>query len=431
MLQLFSFVEIASPLMSVSRGARRGQTCPRADRSGSEGRDALGEIEELLDDAVANGTAVGVVAGVTDREGPVIRAASGRLSAGGPQPMEVDSVFWIASMTKAITSVAAMQVVERGIIRTDEPIAHLLPELADPQVLEGFDGSGRPILRPARGAITLGQLLSHSSGFAEHVWHDGIRRYIAAAGIPPTSTAKLAALAQPLVGDPGTVWQYGIGHDLAGRLVERVSGLTIDAYFREHIFGPIGMKDSGYEPDAPRRARAAGVHRRGADGSLAPFERVMPQGREYWPGGGSLSSTLDDYLAFARMILNEGRAGATRVLKPETARRLAEVQTGALPVSRLVPALPELSNEVEFLPGLRKAWGLGFMVNLDDIAGARRAGSLTWAGLGNTYFWIDPAAGIAGVVLTQILPFADRAVLDLVDRFERAVYADPRVGARR
>jgi len=383
----------------------------------------LEEIGTLLDEAVAANTAVGVVAGVTTRAGTVLRAAAGRVSADSDVAMTPNNVFWIASMTKAITSIAAMGLVEKGVVRTDEPIARILPELADPQVLEGFDTSGKPKLRPARGAITLGQLLSHSSGFSEHVWHADTLRYLSATGTPPTSTAKRAALTLPLVGDPGTVWQYGISHDWVGQFVERVSGQTIDTYLRDHVFAPLGMKDSGYELNGAQRARIATAHRREADGRLTPFERGAVQGREYWPGGGSLNSTLDDYLAFARMILNEGHVGGSQFLKSETVRRLTENQTGELPVSKLDPAMPELSNPVEFLPGIRKGWGLGFMVNFEDVPGARKAGSLAWAGLSNCYYWIDPASGVAGVLLTQILPFADRAVLDLFGRFERTVYA--------
>lgn len=383
----------------------------------------LKKIEELLNEAVATNAASGIVAGITTREGIVLRSAAGKVAAGGDAAMTPDSIFWIASMTKAITSIAAMGLVEKGVIRTDEPIARILPELANPQVLEGFDASGKPKLRPARGAITLGQLLSHSSGFPEHVWHADTLRYLTASGTPPTSTAKRAALNLPLVGDPGTVWQYGISHDWVGQFIERVSGQTIDAYLREHVFAPLGMSDSGYELTQVQHARMATAHRREADGRLTPFQRSPVQGREYWPGGGSLNSTLDDYLAFARMILNEGRVGDRQFLKPETVRRLPENQTGTLPVSKLDPALPELSNAADFLPGIRKGWGLGFMVNFEDVPGARKAGSLAWAGLSNCYYWIDPASGVAGVLLTQILPFADKQVLDVFDRFERAVYA--------
>jgi CubicO group peptidase (beta-lactamase class C family) len=383
----------------------------------------LEKIEALLDAAVATNAVAGIVVGVTTRDGTILRSAKGRVAADGEAVMTPYNIFWIASMTKAITSIAAMGLVEKGVIRTDEPIARILPELASPQVLEGFDEAGKPKLRPARGPITLGQLLSHSSGFPEHVWHADTLRYLSATGTPPTSTAKRAALALPLVGDPGTVWQYGISHDWVGQFIERVSGQMIDAYLRDHVFAPLGMKDSGYELAPGQLARMATAHRREPDGRLTPFERGPVQGREYWPGGGSLNSTLEDYLAFARMILNEGLVEGRQFLKPETVRRLPENQTGTLSVSKLKPTLPELSNAADFLPGIRKGWGLGFMVNFEDVPGARKAGSLAWAGLSNCYYWIDPASGVAGVLLTQILPFADKAVLDVFDRFERAVYA--------
>ena len=189
----------------------------------------LKKIEELLNEAVATNAASGIVAGITTRDGTVLRSAAGKTVTGGDVAMKPENIFWIASMTKAITSIAAMGLVEKGVIRTDEPIARILPELANLQVLEGFDEAGKPKLRPARSAITLGQLLSHSSGFPEHVWSADTLRYLSATGTPPTSTAKRAALNLPLVGDPGTVWQYGISHDWVGQFVERVSGQKIDA----------------------------------------------------------------------------------------------------------------------------------------------------------------------------------------------------------
>jgi CubicO group peptidase (beta-lactamase class C family) len=375
----------------------------------------------LLEKAVESGDAPGLVAGVTTRDGIAYLGASGVGRSDGA-PLAADWLFWIGSMTKAITSVAALQLVERGKLKLDAPLGDLVPELAGRPILAGFDAGGQPILRQSSRPITLARLLSHTSGFAESVWNADLARYARIAGIPETVSGKAAALDLPLVFEPGTGWHYGISHDWAGRVVERASGKRLDRYFADEIFGPLGMVDSGYFLADGRKERLAELHVRGKEGRLLPQPRVLPAEREFIPGGGALLSTAGDYLAFARMLLNRGEAGGRRLLSPATVDLLPLNRTGDMPVSRLDPAMPGMSNKVEFLPGIRKCWGLGLMVNLEDLPGGRRAGSLAWAGLGNTYFWIDPASGIAGVLLSQILPFADPRIMRLFAEFEKAVY---------
>lgn len=377
-------------------------------------------IDLLLAEAVDGGALPGVVAGVTTREGVAYRFARGKGAA--DQPIAFDSMFWIASMTKAITSVAAMQLVEQGRLALDAPLEELLPRLRDRQILEGFDAGGRPSLRPATVPVTLAHMLSHTSGLAENVWHADIARYVEATGMPTGATGRLAALDLPLLFEPGSAWQYGISHDYVGLAVEAASGQRLDDYFAQNLFAPLGMADTTYAPDQQQKERLVRLHVRAPDGSLVPHDRTLLSEREFFSGGGTMFSKADDYLAFIRMLLNGGEAGGGRVLGEQTVRALAENRTGDLPVSRLDPAIPAMSNAAEFLPGTRKCWGLGTMVNLEDAPSGRRAGSLAWAGLGNTYFWADPEAGIGGVLLTQILPFADAAVLKLFDAFEAEVY---------
>jgi CubicO group peptidase (beta-lactamase class C family) len=356
---------------------------------------------------------------VTTRDGVSYLAAHGGID----RPAAIDDIFWIASMTKAITSVAAMQLVERGAVGLDEPLDRYAPELRNRQILAGFDTKGQPKLRPATRPVTLRRLLSHSSGAAENVWHAELRRYIEMQGLPTAPTGKRAALDLPLVGEPGSVWQYGLSHDLAGLVIEAVSGQPLDRYFAEHIFGPLGMVDTSYDPGPERAARQAQLYSRTANGALTPTVRGVPPSREYLPGGGALNSTAADYLALIRMLLDGGRAGESQVLRPETVRLLGQSVTVDLAVSRLAPTMPALSHTVEILEGHRKAWGLGFMVNLDDLPSRRRAGSLAWAGLSNSYYWIDPQSGVGGVLMTQLLPFADPEMLALADTFEASVYA--------
>ncbi len=380
------------------------------------------QIDQVLKAATDRGDVPGVVAMAATREGPVYQGAFGRRALPDGPAMTADTVFWIASMTKAITSTAAMQLVEQGKLALDRPIAEVLPELASPQVLEGFDPAGEPRLRPARRAITLRHLITHTAGFCYDIWNPQVARYIERKGLPNIFTCQNAALMLPLAFDPGERWEYGINIDWVGKAVERVSGQRLGDYFAEHLFGPIGMKDTGFKLTPERRARLVGMHSRGEGGALAPMEFEMPLEPEFEMGGGGLYGTAADYLAFARVFLNEGRADGRQVLRPETLRLMSENAMGELNV-RALPAAPPYSNPAEFFPGMVKKWSLGFMISTEAVPGGRNANSLAWAGLGNTYFWIDPAAGIAGVILMQLLPFADPQALALLGGFEKAVYA--------
>ena len=380
-------------------------------------------IDEVLRAATDRGDVPGVVAMAATRDGTCYEGAFGRRALPDGAAMTAGSVFWIASMTKAITSTAAMQLVEQGKLALDRPIADVLPELAAPQVLEGFDAAGEPKLRAAARPITLRHLITHTAGFCYDIWNPQVARYVERKEIPSIFTCQNAALMLPLAFDPGQRWEYGINIDWIGKAVERVSGRRLGDYFAEHLFGPIGMKDTGFKLTPERRARLVGMHSRGEDGVLAPMEFEMPQKPEFEMGGGGLYGTAADYLAFARVFLTEGRAEDGRqVLRSETVRLMAENAMGELNV-RALPAAPPYSNEAEFFPGMVKKWGLGFMISTEAVPGGRSARSLAWAGLGNTYFWIDPAKGVAGVILMQLIPLADVKALAVFAGFEAAVYA--------
>jgi CubicO group peptidase (beta-lactamase class C family) len=384
----------------------------------------LPQIDGVLQEATDRGDIPGVVAMAATRDGSVYQGAFGSRALPDGAAMTADTVFWIASMTKAITSTAAMQLVERGMLSLDGPVGVVLPELAAPQVLEGFDAAGEPRLRPARRPITLRHLITHTAGFVYDIWNPEMGRYMEKSGIPGIITCQNAALALPLVFDPGEKWDYGINVDWVGKAVERVSGQRLGDYFAAHLFAPLGMKDTAFKLTLDRRARLVSMHARGHDGSLAPVPFEMPQEPEFEMGGGGLYGTAADYLAFEQLFLNDGRAAdGTPVLKPETVRLMAENAIGELRVQPLKTVVPAYSNDAEFFPGMIKKWGLGFMISTEAVPGERRSGSLAWAGLGNTYFWIDPAAGVAGVILMQLLPFADAKALATFDRFEKAVYA--------
>jgi methyl acetate hydrolase len=371
----------------------------------------------VLRRAVEAGAVPGIVAMATDGRQTLYEGAFGVRKLGDPAAMTLDSVFWIASMTKAITSVAAMQLVEQGRIGLDQPLDSVVPKLANPQVLEGFDAAGQPRLRPARRPLTLHHLLTHTAGFVYETWNADIGRYLKAAGRPGTASGLNAALEQPLVFEPGERWEYGFSTDWAGKVVEALSGQTLGAYFAEHITGPLGMLDTQF--GRPETDRVVTIHRRGADGGLQPASSGRPARPELESGGGGLYSTAPDYLKFLAMLLQ----GGGQVLRPETVALMSRNQIGALDVTSMASVLPAQSNAVDFFPGMAKHWGYGFLINTAAGHAGRRAGSLAWGGLANCYYWLDPASGVAGLTMTQILPFADPAVLDVLDGFERAVYA--------
>lgn len=381
------------------------------------------EIDQVLQQAVAAGEVPGVVAVAADDSGVIYQGAFGRRSLESNAAMSLDTVFRIASMTKAITATAAMQMVEQGKLALDQPAGEVLPELANPMVLQGFDDAGQPRLRPARQKITLRRLLTHTAGFVYDTWNGNLARYAEVTGLPAARTGKLAALNAPLGFEPGERWEYGINIDWAGRMVEAVSGQNLEAYMQEHIFAPLGMRDSSFDPRPDWSSRTVQVHARQADGSLEPIDTPPPPAnREFYPGGGGLFSTAPDYIVFLQMLLNGGGYNGERVLQPETVALMAQNHMGDLDVQPLRTFNPRFSNDADFFPGMAKKWGLSFLINTEDTPSGRSAGSLAWGGINNTYFWLDPNKRVAGVLMTQVLPFADPAVLGLLDRFEAAVY---------
>jgi len=380
-------------------------------------------IDTTLREATDSGKVPGVVAMAASVDGPIYDGAFGVRRLGGTEAMTRDTVFRIASMTKAITSVAAMQLVERGKLTLDGPLPAIDAALSSPQVLTGFDAAGNPQLRPAQRPITLRHLLTHTAGFCYAFWNPNTERAIKALGLPELSSGKLAALRQPLMFDPGERWEYGINIDWVGRLVEDASGQQLDAYFRDHITCPLGMTETGFVPSREQRARQATVHQREPGGALIPQPREELIEREFLAGGGGLYSTAGDYLLFLRMLLHHGSLNGPQILKPETVALMNENHIGALPAGVLKTNAPLLTNDVDLFPGQRVRWGLGYLLTPDPGPNGRSRGSVTWAGLFNSYYWLDPAERVAGLVMTQVLPFADRQVLQLFGAFERGVYA--------
>ena len=378
-------------------------------------------IDEVLRAPVELGELPGVAAIAVTAEGVLFEGAFGRRALPDGAPMSLDTVFRIASMTKPVTAAAAMQLVEQGRLSLDAPAGDVVPGLAAPQVLEGFDAAGQPRLRPAKRPITLRHLLTHTAGFGYDIWNADLLRYMRATGLPAARTGLLAGLDMPLSFDPGERWQYGINIDWAGRMVEAASGEDLESYFVDHLFAPLGMGDTSFLVPPAMHARLATVHAREPWG-LRPLEVEINPPREFYPGGGGLYSTPREYARFLRMLLAGGELDGARVLKPETVALMLQNHMGEIDVEPMISTVPTSSLDFELFPGMRKKWGLSFLINTEGVAGRRSAGSSTWGGLNNTYFWLDPTRHVAGAVFTQILPFGDPVVLALVDAFETEVY---------
>lgn len=375
-------------------------------------------IAILMQKAVLAGAVPGVAVTAADRNGTLFEAGYGDRRIGTADRMTPDTVVWIASMTKAVVAAGAMRLVEEGRLALDRPAADLVPALGAVPVLEGFAPDGEPRLRPAARPITLRHLLTHTSGFGYDTWSADIMRYMKLKGLPRVGSCRNEALGLPLLFDPGEDWRYGIGIDWAGKMIEAATGKRLGEYLQETFFGPLGMVDTGFRLRPDMRARLAPVHHRGADGTLTPGDFAMPEDPEFEMGGGGLYSTARDYLAFARMILNGGRHGRDRILKAETVAEMGRDQIRPLSAKPLISVAPAASNDAEFFPGQDCGWGLSFLVNRHGSPQGRAAGGLAWAGLANTYYWIDHGRGTAGVFMTQILPFFDAEAIRLFRGFE-------------
>ena len=379
-------------------------------------------VDQVLERAVNEGDVPGVVAIAATDEGTIYEGAFGQRELDKNSLMTSDTVFWVASMTKAITAISAMQLVERGELDLDAPAADLLPILEETQVLEGFDKAGAPLLRPPRRRMTLRHLLTHTAGFSYEIWNADIAKYQEITGIPSVTTCANAALMTPLLFDPGERWDYGINMDWVGKMIEAVSGQTLGEYFAEHLFAPLGMESTSFKISSSQRMRLAGMHGRGEDGGLMimPFE--MPQEPEFQMGGGGLYSTAPDYIRFTQMLLNHGTCNGHQVLKPQTVQMMSQNHIGDIDCVELRTVAPPFSNNANFFPDMSQKWGLGFLINTAPTPQGRSAGSLAWAGLANTYYWVDPVKRVTGVFLTQILPFFDHKAITLFRDYETALY---------
>ena len=380
-----------------------------------------GKVDEVLQSAVARGDVPGVVALAARADGVFYEGAAGKRAADAGDPITPDTMLRIASMTKMVTAAAALQLSEQGRLDLDAPVDTYRPEFADLQVLEGFDDS-TPRLLPPRSRATVRQLMTHTAGLAYWIFNRDIDRYEQITGTPNILPGTVGVFRSPLASDPGTRFEYGINIDWLGRVIEAVSGQPLDVYIQANITGPLGMASTTAKMTAAQRANSTPVHVRADDGSWVVTDIDWAQEPEYWGGGHFLYSTPRDYMAFQRMLLGGGTLGDVRILDRATVDAAFANQIGDLyfPPS-IVSVHPELSVDVNLGPGLK--WGLGLLLNEAQQPGMRAPGSGAWAGLFNTHFWVDRTSGVTGSIFSQVLPFAEPAVFQILIDFEQALYS--------
>jgi methyl acetate hydrolase len=388
----------------------------------------MGELKSACDAVLSRVTqgesrVPGVVAIVTDRKQDIYSGAAGdrRLGDGA---MSEDTVFAIFSTTKAIAGTTALQCVEEGLLDLDAPARDYVPAIGKLQVLDGFDSAGKPMLRAPKSDVTTRQLMLHTGGFGYDFFNEKYRRMAEEHGQPSIVAATRAAIETPLLFDPGEKWEYGSNIDWVGQVVEAIRGKRLGEVMRERIFAQLGMQEIAFTRTPSMKERSATIHARTADGGLSPMDGFeLPDNPEVDMGGHGLYATIPEYMKFIRMWLNDGDGPNGRVLKPET---VAWAVKNGLQEHQKVGMLPgviaSLSNDAEFFPGLKKSWSYTFMVNDEEAPTGRPAGAIGWAGLANSFYWIDRQNGVGGYWATQILPFGDPVSFGGYLDFETAVY---------
>lgn len=382
------------------------------------------QCDTILDYSVNRAGGVpGVVAMATNKQENIYEGHAGVRELGQDDSMGLDSVMLLASCTKAITGVAIMQMVEEGLVSLDDLAKKYVPEIAEIQVLDGFSADGEPLLRAPSNEITLNHLMLHTAGFCYEFFSDDLLRYRTLKDIPSVLSCTFAGFRDVLLHDPGAQWTYGSSIEWLGLVVEAVRGKKLGDVMNERIFGPLGITDTAFDLTPSMLKRRATIHQRAADGQLTAVpDLILPQQAEVQLGGAALYGTVGDYLKFIRMILNDGDAPNGRVLKAETVEQMARNGLGKLKTAPWQSSIPSMANNGDFFPGQSKSWSYTFMVNDEPAPTGRPAGQLSWAGLANSFFWIDRVNGIGGMWSTQILPFQDAVSYPAYVEFERAIY---------
>lgn len=343
----------------------------------------------------------------------------------------LDSTLAFFSCTKAVTTTALLQLLERGLIDSiDDPVEKYVPEIKDIQVLEGFDANNKPILRAPINKPTLRHLLTHTTGFSYTFFSHAYKQLFDASASPNILKSSWEEFKTPLLFEPGTKWHYGVNTDWVGKVVYEVSQMSLGDYCKENIFDPLGADSLTFEKSASQHSDSVELHQRAPDGTIAPLKGILTKKPSFHPGGHGLYGTLTDYMKFLEIFLHEGRSPTTgaQILKPETIRNysFANLLPENVQIeSTLQHSQPEFSNKVDLfdtIPKDKQGWTASFHKIDIPLPTGRGAGSYSWAGLPNLYYWIDPAKGIAGMFSTQLFPFSDTTALQGLQEFETEVY---------
>lgn len=379
-------------------------------------------IENVLHKATEDRQVPGLVAAAGSAAGFRGLWNAGTADAAGRKPMAADAIFRIASMAKLVTAVAVMTLVDRGQLDLNDAVTSFLPEYCDLVVVEGFDSSGPRVRKPSRPA-TIRELMAHTAGLAYNTFDAVIDQYERLTGAPNIGTGRRDALKLPLVADPGQRVDYGTGFDWAGLVVEAIAGRTFDVYCEQEIFTPLGMGKTSMHRPEESGGSCTPVLAVAGDGGFTDAGTDFPLAPEFYFGGGCLYTTAEDFLKF-QMELAAPSAQRTGVLAQASIDEIFANQSGALDIPVMRSKRPLESHDVDLGAGWK--WGLGPALNPADVPQRRRAGSGGWGGIFNTYFWIDPASGVAGCLFMQFLPFFDPRAIRLYNEFEAAVYASVR-----
>ena len=379
----------------------------------------------VLDQTIADGRLNFAVAAVGNAGGQTWSYAAGYQDAEKTNVASPDNIIQIASMTKLVTTIAALQLMEQGKLNLDSPISAYAPELNELQVLKGFEADETPIFERAKRAPTARELMTHTAGYVYEIWNANALKGVQL-GVTPSLLGEGNYLEAPLAFQPGTAWEYGINTDWLGVLVERLSGQRLAHYFDDNIFTPLSMTDTFYELPADKLDRSVTMMARAAEG-LVELPGFQPTPREkgsmpHYSGGGGLFSTVKDYGRVLQMLLKGGSLDGKTLLKAETVDTMFQNNIGNIQPLALATAMPNLSNTADMSFGNKVTFGLGLLLHTDGIDGGRKANSGSWAGLFNSYYWVDREADTYGIFGTQVLPFYDGVAIETLLEFEQAVY---------
>ena len=378
---------------------------------------------QYIDQALADSSSrvPGLSAMVSSEENTLYKGHFGYLDLEKKLPVDDNSLFRIASMTKAVTSTCIMQLIERGELSLDTELKQFFPEVASKKIIEGFNENDQPIYSEVTNAVNISHLLSHSSGFGYEMWNENITKLVGRGELVSMMTNKKEFLDAPLLFNPGSAWEYGIGIDWLGVLIEKISDMSLQDYMKENIFNPLGMNDTSYDLPLSDHDRVIKVYNRTGE-NFAEIPFGVTETFDFYSGGGGLISNAEDYSTFLKIFLNKGKGNGSQVLKESSIQTMLVSSDKNIKMNKLPTSAPPLTEDMEIMPGIDKSWSPGFMINHEESQTGRPKESAGWAGLFNSYFWIDTENKIVSVVLMQMLPFLEKGCVQTLEEFESSIY---------